>query len=396
MPGSLLIPATETALESQETTFGPTEARYSYRSDLINQLRESGYELHAGRVTIRLAQKFGFCWGVDRAVAMVWDTVARFPGRRIWLLNQIIHNPQVNEDFLTHGVKFIFGRYAGEPGFAQISRDDVVIIPAFSAEVEHLERLRTIGCEIVDTTCPWVEKPHRRVQRYLDEGFTVIIHGVRGHDETRATCSLVESQKGRYLVLRDLEETQLLCDYLLGKLDDEAMRDRFESAWSRGFVPHRDLLRLGLVNQTTMLASESREVARMIREALQERDAERSKETFRDFDTICPATQDNQDAVTELTHPVEADVFIVLGGYDSSNTGNLLRAAKVRHGAYHVQTPSSIQPAAISHRDPVSGEEKTTTGWLPAGRVVVALSAGASTPDTELAEVVHHVCRAGA
>jgi 4-hydroxy-3-methylbut-2-enyl diphosphate reductase len=163
-----------------EEQFGSPDERYSYRSPLVDALRKGGREQKSGRITIRLAEKLGFCWGVDRAVAMVSDALRRNPGRRLWLLNQIIHNPKVNEDFQKNGVRFVFGRYAEPGGFDRVRREDLVIIPAFSAEVEHLQQMQRIGCEVVDTTCPWVEKPHRRVVKYIEDGFTTLIHGQPG------------------------------------------------------------------------------------------------------------------------------------------------------------------------------------------------------------------------
>ena len=371
------------------------EERHAYRSEHIDELRRRGHAHHFGRVEVRLARKFGFCWGVDRAVAMVWEAIRKHPDRQIWLLNQIIHNPKVNEDFLERGVRFIFGRYAEEGGFDRVRPEDLVVIPAFSAEVPHLNRLERIGCEIVDTTCPWVEKPHRRVSKYVEDGFTVLIHGILRHDETRSTCSLVDSKSGHYLVVRDLEETDRLCRFLEGEGSPQDFLQHFRTACSRGFDPDLHLQRIGIINQTTMLASESREVARRVTSAIRARDGEvRSKETFRDFDTICPATQDNQDAVLSLSLEDAPDLFIVLGGYDSSNTRNLLRAANARAGKYHIQEPGSVERDRIRHRDPETGFERTTENWVPDGEFVVALTAGASTPDTELAEVVRRLCRA--
>src|SRR5262249_34462042 len=196
----------------------------------------------SGLIRVRPAEKHGFCWGVDPAVAMVWDAIRRHsapsrkePPRRLWLLNQIIHNPKVNEDFLKNGVRFVFGPFAEPGGFDRVQRGDVVIIPAFSAEVEHLERMKEIGCEIVDTTCPWVEKPHRRVLKYIEDGFTTLIHGQPGHDETRATCSLVDSKGGRWIVLRDLKDADALCVWLRGEKSLAEFRAAFGGAWSAGF-----------------------------------------------------------------------------------------------------------------------------------------------------------------
>jgi 4-hydroxy-3-methylbut-2-enyl diphosphate reductase len=255
--------------------------------------------------------------------------------------------------------------------------------------------MRAIGCEVVDTTCPWVEKPHRRVLKYIEDRFTTLIHGQPGHDETRATCSLVDSKGGRWIVLRDMSDADALCSFLRGEKSLAEFRAAFGGAWSAGFDPEKDLEQVGMVNQTTMLASESREIAERVAAAVKARDAARiGAANFRDFDTICPATQDNQDAVIELTQSTLPDVFVVVGGYDSSNTANLLRAARAKRGTFHVQDPASIEPAQIRHRDPKSGREVTTRDWLPAGPVVVGVSAGASTPDTELAEVVRRLCAA--
>ena len=399
-----------------EDKYGSPDERYSYKSALIDRMRSSKAPLVTGRLTLRIAEKLGFCWGVDRAVAMVWDAIRKNPGRRLWLLNQIIHNPKVNEDFRQNGVQFIFGKYAEPGGFARVQRGDVVIIPAFSAEVEHLMRMEEIGCEIVDTTCPWVEKPHRRVKKYVEERFTVVIHGQPGHDETRATCSLVDSLAGKWLVLRNHEDADLLCAFLRGEVAAALLAERFAKQASKGFDPVRDLREIGMVNQTTMLATESAEIAKKVGAAVAARDAVGGagatapgkfasdavplpaatlpRTAFKDFDTICPATQDNQDAVISLTAEQAPDLFLVLGGYDSSNTANLLRAAHAKHGAYHVQEPSSISPDAIRHRDPETGREVVTYGWLPAGPLQVALSAGASTPDTELAAVIGKLAEA--
>jgi 4-hydroxy-3-methylbut-2-enyl diphosphate reductase len=400
--------------------YGSPDERYSYKSPLVDALRAGSREIASGRITVRLAEKLGFCWGVDRAVAMVWDAIRRNagrPDRRLWLLNQIIHNPKVNQDFLKNGVRFVFGKFAEPGGFDRVQSGDVVIIPAFSAEVEHLERMKRIGCEIVDTTCPWVEKPHRRVVKYIEDRFTTLIHGQPGHDETRATCSLVDSRGGKWIVLRDMSDADALCAWLRGERSLEEFRAAFGGAWSSGFDPAHDLERVGMVNQTTMLASESREIAERVAAAVKARDlkptaiscaetttqisnpstasaASPAPSRFRDFDTICPATQDNQDAVIELTQATIPDVFVVIGGYDSSNTANLLRAARAKRGTFHVQDPASIAPQEIRHRDPKSGREITTRDWLPAGPVVVGVSAGASTPDTELAEVVRRLCAA--
>ena len=368
--------------------------RYSYRSPLIERLRAGRGELRAGRVTVRSARTFGFCWGVDRAVAMVHDALATSPGRRIWLLDQIIHNPHVNADLKRKGVRFLRGPFAegGDHGVDELNAEDVVVIPAFSATVEDVEALQAAGCTIVDTTCPWVIKPHKRTLSYVKDGFTTLIHGLVRHEETRASCSLIASRGGHYLVVADKGQAQLVCDTIGGRLSGEALLAALPpQAHSRGFDPARHFERIGTVNQTTMLASETREIERLVREALARRDGEQAASAnFRELNTICRATQENQDSVSELAEAGRLDLMIVVGGYDSSNTRNLTRVGEGRFPSYHVDGPDSIGRELV-HRDPASGAIQRSRGWLPAGEVTIGFTAGASTPDTLLGETIRSV-----
>ena len=370
------------------------DGRQSYGSDLVDRLRAGGYALTRGRVTLLSAEKFGFCWGVDKAVDIVQRAIDLYPGKRIWILNEIIHNPSVNRDFMARGARFIKGRYAEGGGFDDVSADDVAIIPAFSAEVEDVERLRALGCTIIDTTCPWVLKPHLRTKRNIEAGFTTVIHATLGHDETRATQSLILHEGGKYVVVRDLEEAGLLCDAIEGKTGSSILTERLGHAASPGFDPATDLARIALINQTTMLASESREIGAMIEAAVRRRDGEAGLAgRFRDFDTICNATQENQDAMNALVETKDLDLALVVGGFNSSNTKNLARIALVRGvPTYHIEDASNLERDAIRHK-PVDGEEPVTSGsWLPAtGPVRIGFTAGASTPDTKLAAVMDRV-----
>jgi 4-hydroxy-3-methylbut-2-enyl diphosphate reductase len=367
--------------------------RYSYKSPLIESLRAGNGVLQAGRVTVRTARTFGFCWGVDRAVAMVHDALAQYPGRRIWLLDQIIHNPHVNADLKRQGVRFLRGRFAEGETEAELSAEDVVIIPAFSATVEDMQRLQADGCTIVDTTCPWVIKPHKRTIKYVQDGFTTLIHGLVRHEETRASCSLVASRGGHYLVVADKGQAELVCDLIRGRIPaDRLLAALPPDAASRGFDPAAHLERIGTVNQTTMLASETREIERMVRAALAERDGEESAaQNFRELNTICRATQENQDSVGELTAQGPLDLMIVVGGYDSSNTRNLTRVGEGRYPSYHVDGPDGIAGDVITHRCPETGEILHTRDWLPGGAIQVGFTAGASTPDTLLGETIRGV-----
>jgi 4-hydroxy-3-methylbut-2-en-1-yl diphosphate reductase len=367
--------------------------RQTYASSLVDHLRGHGYVLSAGRLTILSAKKFGFCWGVDKAVEIVQKAIDTYPGKRIWILNQIIHNPAVNRDFMDRGARFIKGSYAASEGFAGVSPDDVAIIPAFSAEVEDIERLKAIGCTIIDTTCPWVLKPHLRTKRNIEAGFTTVVHATLGHDETNATCSLIRHEGGKYLVLRNIEEAQVLCDFLEGRVGAGELLRQLGAAASPGFDPDRDLERVALINQTTMLASESREIGRMIESSLKRRRNGHSGEGFRDFDTICNATQENQDAMVDLVEHGNLTFMMVVGGYNSSNTKNLARIAHLRGiPTYHIEDASSLEADRIRHQ-PVNGEGVIETkDWLPrTGELRVGFTAGASTPDTRLAAVMERL-----
>lgn len=373
--------------------YADQDPRYTYRCELVERLRKEG-SMQLGRLTLRLPQEFGFCWGVDRALAMVEEAREQFPQRPMWLLNSIIHNPKVNADMRTRGIGFLKGPHAEAGALERLGTNDVVIVPAFSAEVEEMQFLRERGVEVVDTTCPWVIKPHKRTLKYVKDGFTTIIHGTVGHDETRSTCSLVLHHGGHYVVVHDLEETEFLARYLEGTFSAESlMKALKEGAFSEGFRPQKDLIKIGLINQTTMLASESREVAQRLRQALLVRDGEDSlAEFFRDFDTICKATQDNQDAATAVVSE-DVDLFLVVGGYDSSNTRNLARVGDARNvPSYHIEGPECLLPEGVKYLERHTGKIQIARDWMPrSGSVTVAFTAGASTPDAILGQVVEKV-----
>ena len=370
----------------------PTDVRMSYRDPLVEKLRAEG-RMQIGRLQLLLPQSFGFCWGVDRALAMVEEARQEHAGRRMWLLNSLIHNPRVNADMRAHGIGFLKGEHAVEGALASLTEEDVVIVPAFSAEVEDMQALEERGVDLVDTTCPWVIKPHKRTLKYLREGFTTVIHGTVGHDETRATCSLVQHEGGHYVVVHDLREAGALAEFLRGKISlEELQRSLHPEAFSPGFDAAQHLAQIGIINQTTMLASESRAIGDLLRQALVERDGEAGLEqSFRDFDTICRATQDNQDAAIAVIDE-QPDLYLVVGGYDSSNTKNLARVGDAQGiPSYHVEGPDSLGEV-LSFRERQSGEIHQVRDWLPGeGPLKVAFTAGASTPDTILGRVIRRV-----
>jgi 4-hydroxy-3-methylbut-2-enyl diphosphate reductase len=373
--------------------FDATEVRLTWRSPLVESMREKG-ALRFGQIEILLPRSFGFCWGVDRALAMVEEARRQHAGRPLWLISSIIHNPRVNQDLRQKGVRFLRGEHAEAGAWDRLSAQDVVIVPAFSALVEDLQHLAARGATIVDTTCPWVIKPHKRTLKYVKDGFTTVIHGTVGHEETEATCSLIAHEGGEYLVVYSLAQAEVLARLIEGRASPAELRAALPArAFSPKFDPERHLARVGLINQTTMLASESRAIGDRLNVALAARDgAAGAQESFRDFDTICRATQDNQDAAQAVadTHP---DLYLVVGGYDSSNTKNLARVGDGAGAAsYHIEGPECLEEGWITHRERASGKIVRQSGWLPAVRPLrVAFSAGASTPDALLGETIERL-----
>jgi 4-hydroxy-3-methylbut-2-enyl diphosphate reductase len=380
-------------LDMKEAVAGELAA--AYHSALVDQVRASAFRHDKGRMTLHLAREFGFCYGVDRAVDYAYQAVARFPGRQVFLTGEIIHNPHVNERLRANGIRFLSDR--DERKLPDLGPDDVVILPAFGITVEEMVQFSERGCTLVDTTCGSVLNVWKNVVRYAQDGFTSIIHGKVKHEETRATASqALKYPLGRYLVVLDREEAAIVCDYIRNGGDREAFLSRFGHAVSPRFDPDVDLVRVGCANQTTMLMSESLEIGEMIGAAMRERygDADLAQH-FRAFDTICSATQERQDAVEALLDAEPLDLMIVVGGYNSSNTCNLARICAARVRTYHISDPGCLFAAdRIRHR-PVGppstapAAEVVTENWLPVeGRIVVGLTAGASTPNNIVGQVI--------
>src|ERR671920_1168289 len=229
-----------------------------YHSGVVEALKSNGYSLQVGPLTFRLAREFGFCYGVDRAVEYAYETRTKFPERRLFLVGEIIHNPHVNEKLRAMGITLLSQKSEGEFDFSQVTPDDAVIMPAFGVTIRDFERLRAIGCVLVDTTCGSVLNVWKRVETYAREGFTALIHGKHYHEETRATASQVlKYPGGSYLVVRDMTEAREVCDYIEGRGDRDAFLAKYRKAASPAFDPDVHLARIGVANQTTMLAKES-------------------------------------------------------------------------------------------------------------------------------------------
>jgi 4-hydroxy-3-methylbut-2-enyl diphosphate reductase len=364
-----------------------------YHSDLIARMRAEGHRLSAGDLTFVLAREFGFCYGVDRAIEYAYETREKFPERRVFITGEIIHNPGVNQRLIDLDIRFLDGR---DPGcsYDDVTEEDVVILPAFGVPVGTLERLRETGCIVVDTTCGSVLNVWKNVERYARDGYTAMVHGKFHHEETRATTSQTAKYPGgHYIVVLDMDEAEVVCDAIDGKIDKAAFRSRFEKAVSPGFDPDVHLGRLGCANQTTMLSTESLAIAERIRQAMERRyGVEETGERFRAFDTICTATQDRQDALHALLAGERFDLVLIVGGYNSSNTGHLLEIALRKGAAYHLLDASCIESDRVIRHQPLNAKsEAHMEGWLPKGEVVIGVTSGASTPNSEVERIIRRV-----
>ena len=373
------------------------ELAAAYHSAIVDEVRANDYQFRSGRLTLYLAREFGFCYGVDRAVDYAYQARRRFPGQNVFLTGEIIHNPHVNDRLRAAGIRFL-----SDPGEQSdtLGRDDIVILPAFGVTVSDMARLTNQGCTLVDTTCGSVLNVWKNVVRYAQDGFTSVIHGKVKHEETQATASqALKYPGGHYLVVLDREDAAFVCDYIRHGGSREAFLSRFSAAMSPGFDPDRDLERVGCANQTTMLMTESLEIGEMFRKAMADRYGdERLPQHFRAFDTICSATQERQDAVIALLDEHRLDLMIVVGGYNSSNTCNLARICAERVTTYHIADPECLMSKTELRHRPVgapsttASREEIATEWLPEERnLVVGLTAGASTPNNIVGQVIERL-----
>jgi len=365
-----------------------------YHSRVVDAIRGAGYELVVGDLTFKLAGEFGFCYGVDRAVEYAYETRTKFPAKRVFLVGEIIHNPHVNSKLTSMGVQILLRQPEGDFDFGTVTPDDVVILPAFGVTVQDFERLRAIGCVLVDTTCGSVLNVWKRVDSYARDGFTAVIHGKSYHEETKATSSQVTKYPGgKYLVVRDMAEAREVCEYIEGRGTRDAFLRRFSHEVSPGFDPEHDLVRVGVANQTTMLSGESLAIAAELRRSMAKRYGEAAlAEHFRNFDTICSATQERQDAVLKLIGGA-LDLMVVIGGYNSSNTTHLAAICQEKVATFHIEDASCIDAAAGTIRfRPVGAKvEQRREAWLPRGPLTIGVTAGASTPNNKIGETIERI-----
>jgi 4-hydroxy-3-methylbut-2-enyl diphosphate reductase len=379
-----------------------------YRSSFITQIKNgrkmedprkkdfSPTVLDFGSVRFYLARHFGFCYGVENAIEIAYKTIEENPGKRIFLLSEMIHNPGVNNDLLSMGVRFIMDTTGNQLiAWEEINSDDIVIIPAFGTTLEIEKKLNKLGIDPYryDTTCPFVEKVWNRSADLGKMGYTVVIHGKHYHEETRATFSHT-IQNSPSIIVRNLDETKFLADVILGEKTEEDFYDFFEGKYSKGFDVKKDLNRIGVVNQTTMLATETQEIAELLKEALIKKNGiENLDQHFADTrDTLCYATNDNQDATYNLLE-VEADFAIVVGGYNSSNTGHIVKLCEEEIKTYFIDSPDRIISGdEINHFDLSKQTTVITKDFLPAKYPVeILLTSGASCPDAIVESVIRKI-----
>jgi len=368
----------------QDTVKPLLEAAYASR--VVDLLRGKEHQITRGNLTVRLAKEFGFCIGVERAVEIAYQTRHRFPDKRIFITNEIIHNASVNERLRDMGFIFLSGSYNKGDTYADIASSDVVILPAFGAPVKEIEILRAKGCILVDTTCGAVVNVWKSVEKYARDQFTSIIHGKYDHEETIATSSRAQ----RYLVIRSLDEAAYVCDYILGKGNRAEFMRKFAKAVSPGFDPDKDLERIGIANQTTMLSTESMDIAASFRGAFVQKYGElETQERFRMQETICSATQDRQDAVNGLMQ-APPDVMIIIGGYNSSNTTHLAEISQQKCPSYHIDDAACmLSRAQIRHFSMAAKREVIHEHWWPSKTpLTIGVTAGASTPNNKIGDTV--------
>ncbi len=382
-----------------------------YRSPLITAIKNkrraedrmkkdfSPTTLDFGPLKIYLARHFGFCYGVENAIDIAFRTVEENPEKNIFLLSEMIHNPQVNLDLKSRGIRFLQDTGGKQLiPFEELVSTDIVITPAFgtSLDIDSLLKSRGIHTETYNTTCPFVEKVWNRSVQIAEKKFTVIIHGKPGHEETRATFSHAAAA-GPTLILRDMEEARLLSTFIKNEKTSGEFFQFFHDRVSKGFDPSKDLERIGVVNQTTMLASETQQIADFLKSVIQKKSLPKTEKTAERFadtrDTLCYATNDNQSAVSAMLSN-SADLAIIVGGYNSSNTSHLVELCEKELTSYFIEsTDKLISEETIMHFDLHSNTEITENGWLPAKMPLqILLTSGASCPDAIVESVIRRLC----
>lgn len=376
-----------------------------YRSDLITNIKKKRSEedkrkedrsptiLDLGKVRFKIARHFGFCFGVENAIEIAYKAVRENPDKRIFLLSEMIHNPKVNADLQSRGVRFLMST-KGEQliSFDELKSDDIVIVPAFGTTVELFNLLESKGIDakVYNATCPFVERVWKRASELGKKGYTIVIHGKHDHEETRATFSHAK-QFGPSIIVRDIEQAKLLANYISGEKDLASFYSDFGNLCSENFDPSVNLQKIGVVNQTTMLASETKEIASLIKGEVIEKYSEENVADTRD--TLCYATYENQEAVKGLMES-GGDIAIVVGGYNSSNTSHLVELLEEVVSTYYIKDSDEIESLElIRHLSLEDFKVKETVNWYPKNKekMDILITAGASSPDAEVDQVIYKI-----
>jgi 4-hydroxy-3-methylbut-2-en-1-yl diphosphate reductase len=382
-----------------------------YRSDLVSKIKKDRKEADPRKkdtspsildfrdLRFNLARHFGFCFGVENAIEIAYRVVKENPDKRIFLLSEMIHNPSVNEDLISRGVSFLMKTDGTRlVDFSTLQSEDVVIVPAFGTTLEIVEELKSLGLDPLayNATCPFVEKVWKRSDELGKKGFSIIIHGKKTHEETRATFSHSKTSAPS-LILKDLHEATLVTRYIKGDCSEKTLMEHFGDCVSNGFSPEKHLSKIGVVNQTTMLASETAEISKLFRETMKEKYGEENLAThFADTrDTLCYATYENQTAALSLRE-TKADIGLVVGGYNSSNTSHLVELLEERFPTYFIRNADEIiSKDVIRHFNLHEKKIIETASWIPITKKVfpltIAITAGASCPDITVDEVIDKV-----
>lgn len=359
------------------------EVARHYESSIVEKVKAQGGVFTIGNTTIRLAKQFGFCYGVERAIDLAYASRRVFPDNRIFLIGEIIHNPEVNQQLVEMNIVSLPWEEITDH-YDDLGKDDVVIVPAFGAPVSYMEKLTEQDCMVIDTTCGDVMKVWRRVKSYAKESITSIIHGKTGHEETRATASraLGDEKNGHYIIVLTLDDVNYVCEYLKNGGNREEFLARFENSLSPGFDPDLHLKKVGVANQTTMLKSETEEIQRLVAAALKERDGDH--ENFKVFDTICGATQERQDALFEMLRD-QMDLLLVVGGYNSSNTSHLVEIGEKNLPTFFIRGARCLTSMEeVAHFDlhqKAEVKSEYPNRLFSKDELVVGITAGASCPN---------------
>lgn len=369
------------------------EVAKHYQSSLVEQVRSQGGRMESGQTRVILAEQFGFCYGVERAIDLAYASRKVFPTQRIFLIGEIIHNPEVNRQLREMGIVSLPWQEL-TADYENLTDEDVVIVPAFGAPTSYMEKIQERGCYVVDTTCGDVMKVWRRVRGYAKDGITSIIHGKGGHEETRATASRAQGDDGlgHYIVILTLDDTEQVCNYILGNGNREQFLARFGKDCSPGFDPDLHLQRVGVANQTTMLKSETEEIQRRVRAAIEQRDGNATH--FQMFDTICGATQERQDALFGLLNE-KMDMLLVVGGYNSSNTTHLVEIGEKELPTFFIRDCSCLKSLEeivhydIHHREEITSQYAEI--FAADKPLTVGITAGASCPSNLIENTIRKV-----